>query len=178
MSGLDFDPDALVAAFSSASTQFPHTSDKRKELLTVIREKKDTIQRKLERALSHISHKRNMKRLDVAEHALASVSARFEPQRKKSVETDTMSPLESSSEISMELDGLPEGDSFDIDELESRLASITLDTTSVKGKTLPVKEKREELIKKIDELADEFKEWRLSNDVSKPAEEPVFDMSE
>lgn len=149
--GLDFDPDVLVSALSTTG-RLSSPADKRQSLFVIVREKKDALQRKMERALSHISHKRNMNRLNVVQGALNSLSTRFDLQEK--------------GEISME-----------IDELESGLASISLNTTSVKGKTSPVKKWREELLDKIDKLADRFQKWRLENDLLKPEQTPTFDMS-
>lgn len=146
--GFDIDPEGLTAVLSYLSP----VPSKSRDFLIAIREKTSSIQRKMDRALSHISHHRNIKKLEGSERTVASLKARFERETKN---------LEIHRSI---------------DELEALLSSVTLETNSVHGKTPPVKALRCKINASIDELTKLIRNWRMENDAVIPSLPATYDM--
>lgn len=145
----DIDLEELVTALSDYTAIPP----KPRDILVIIREKKNAIQRKMDRALSHISHSRNMRKLKSTQLALSSLEARFKMETQQMRERPP------------------------IEELESLLASLSLETNAVKGRTVPVKVLREEINEGIDDLSDKLLNWRLEHDEVLPVKQPTtFEM--
>lgn len=143
-----FDPEGLTAALSHLSP----VPRKSRDFMITLREKKNSLQRKMDRALSHISHHRNMKKLENAQCTVVSLEARFK-QGKEKVQVHQF-----------------------IDELEARLSSVTLEANSVRGRTPPVEKLRNEINESIDGLTLKFRNWRLENNAVLPSQPAIYDM--
>lgn len=143
--GTDFDLEELVFALADS----PSIPSQPRDIRVIFREKRNAIQRKMDRALAHISHSRNMKKLKTTHLALTSLEARFKLETQQTRERPA------------------------IEELESLLASLSLETNAVKGRTIPVKEFRDEINEGIDDLSDKLLKWRLEHDEVLPVKQPT-----
>lgn len=145
----EVDPEDLTVVFSHLSAIPPRSQD----IMITVREKKNSLQRKLDRALSHISHHRNMKKLVRTQRALVSLEARFDQALKN-------------QEVHQS-----------IDDLEALLSSVALESNSVHGKTPPVKKLRDEINSSVDVLTVKIQNWRLENGVTLASPQPaIYDM--
>lgn len=149
---LAIDADELISAFSNINLD--ETPTETRNIRAIFRERKNQIQRKLERSLNHISHRRNMKRLLHAQTSLKALQLRFDRDVKP--------------------ESLVRGEV--LEEMESSLSSIQLEVNSTAGKTTPVVELRAEIRAAANTLASKLKEWAEENCITYTPKMIIFDM--